>query len=116
MHLVKLVVKSFSVVQVAKLFLKLIHFIDTFIFLLDPNFYEGEFTYAPVTRVGYWQFDMGIVKVGEKNFCDDGCPVIADTGTSLIAGPTQVINHLNEAINATQLPTGNLILNKMIYE
>ncbi|XP_020597158.1 phytepsin-like, partial [Phalaenopsis equestris] len=56
----------------------------------DPNHYEGEHTYVPVTQKGYWQFDMGDVLIGGQTtgFCSGGCAAIADSGTSLIAGPT----------------------------
>lgn len=30
----------------------------------DPDYYEGDFTYVPVTKQGYWQFAM------------DGCVII----------------------------------------
>ncbi|KAG0461029.1 hypothetical protein HPP92_021326 [Vanilla planifolia] len=56
----------------------------------DPNHYKGEHTYVPVTRKGYWQFEMGDVLIGGQTtgFCSGGCAAIADSGTSLLAGPT----------------------------
>ena len=31
----------------------------------DPRYYEGNFTYVPISKKGYWQFAMDGVKVGE---------------------------------------------------
>ncbi|KAG8490608.1 hypothetical protein CXB51_013851 [Gossypium anomalum] len=57
---------------------------------VDPNHYKGKHTYVPVTQRGYWQFDMGDVLIGDKptGYCAGGCAAIADSGTSLLAGPT----------------------------
>ncbi|CAN0915641.1 Aspartic proteinase A1 [Linum grandiflorum] len=70
---------------------------------VDPNHFVGEHTYVPVTQKGYWQFDMGDVLVDGKStgFCSGGCAAIADSGTSLLAGPTAIIAEINHAIGAT---------------
>ncbi|XP_020221911.1 aspartic proteinase [Cajanus cajan] len=70
---------------------------------VDPAHYKGEHTYVPVTRKGYWQFDMGDVLIAGKptGYCANDCSAIADSGTSLLAGPTTVITMINQAIGAS---------------
>ncbi|RXH82832.1 hypothetical protein DVH24_003330 [Malus domestica] len=70
---------------------------------VDPNHYKGKHTYVPVTQKGYWQFDMGDVMIDGQTtgFCADGCSAIADSGTSLLVGPTTIITELNHAIGAS---------------
>lgn len=70
---------------------------------VDPDHYKGEHTYVPVTQKGYWQFDMGDVLIDGQTsgFCASGCAAIADSGTSLLAGPTTIITEVNHAIGAT---------------
>ncbi|XP_051135543.1 aspartic proteinase oryzasin-1-like [Andrographis paniculata] len=70
---------------------------------VDPKHFKGQHTYVPVTKKGYWQFDMGDVLIGGKatGFCRGGCSAIADSGTSLFTGPTEVISKINQAIGAS---------------
>jgi hypothetical protein len=66
-----------------------------------------------VTRRAYWQFDLeGISLPGTNSPCAGGCQAIADSGTSLIVGPTDEIAEINAAIGAKGvLPAVRLLLN-----
>jgi len=69
---------------------------------VDPKHFVGEHVYTPVTRKGYWQFNMGDVLIDGQSsgFCKGGCAAIADSGTSLLAGPTGIVAEINLAIGA----------------
>lgn len=43
-----------------------------------------------------------------SKFCDGGCQAIADTGTSLLAGPSDEVTKLNEMIGAKPLAQGEV--------
>lgn len=78
---------------------------------IDKAHYTGAITYAPVTKQGFWQFRMDSMKVGTTTtVCDTGCQVIADTGTSLVAGPSADIAEVNTAIGAKPDNLGQYIV------
>jgi len=39
----------------------------------DPELYEGEFTYAEVTRKAYWQFKLDGISFNNNQYCQGGC-------------------------------------------
>jgi len=57
--------------------------------------------YAPVSVPGYWQVEMADITIGNRhqNLCKDSCQAAVDTGTSLLAGPTEIIDKLTSALN-----------------
>jgi len=72
---------------------------------VDPNHYTGTFTYVPVISETYWEFSMDALAVGGVTYCTD-CKAVADTGTSLIAGPSAIVSQIQAAIGATGVFTG----------
>lgn len=79
----------------------------------DPDYYVAPFAYSAVTKKGYWQFKMDGVKVGGKgaDICSGGCQAIADTGTSLLAGPSEEVKLINQAIGAKPFVGGEYVIN-----
>jgi len=68
---------------------------------LDPTHYTGPVNWVPLTNQTYWEFAMDDLIVDGTSFCDGkNCHAIADSGTSLLAGPVDAIKKLNEQIGA----------------
>ncbi|KAL3279024.1 hypothetical protein HHI36_016539 [Cryptolaemus montrouzieri] len=66
----------------------------------DPQYYNGNLTYFPLSRPAYWQITMKSVQIGDAVFCQGGCEAICDTGTSLMTVPRAVLDPLQKAIGA----------------
>ncbi|XP_072234017.1 nothepsin [Leuresthes tenuis] len=78
---------------------------------IDESLYNGPINWLPVTAKGYWQIKMDSVAVqGVSSFCPRGCQAIVDTGTSLIAGPTNDILNLQQLIGATPTNIGEFVI------
>lgn len=69
----------------------------------DNKRYNGTFTYANLTSDTYWEFNVSDFRLSQNTlgWCKSGpCKAICDTGTSLIAGPENLINALNQKLGA----------------
>jgi cathepsin D len=66
----------------------------------DSSHYTGSFTYVPLISKTYWEFKMDLLTMGNTTYAKS-INAIADTGTSLLAGPTDVVTQINEALGAT---------------
>ncbi|XP_062407303.1 pepsin A-like [Sardina pilchardus] len=66
----------------------------------DPEHYNGDLKWIPLSSETYWQITMQSITVnGKVVACADGCQAIVDTGTSLIVGGE--VNNLNQAVGTS---------------
>jgi len=70
---------------------------------VDPEHYTGNITWAPVTLSAYWEFRMDALTFGSEDLCAGGCNAIADTGTSLMTGPTEMVKKIAVATGAMSI-------------
>jgi cathepsin D len=67
----------------------------------DPSHYSGTINYVSLSSQTYWQFNLDKISAGSVNLCGSGCQAIADTGTSLIVGPSIQVSQLADSLGAT---------------
>ncbi|XP_065793139.1 pregnancy-associated glycoprotein 1-like [Muntiacus reevesi] len=69
---------------------------------VDKGCYQGELNWIPLTQAGDWCVNMDRISMKRKVIaCSCGCHAIVDTGTSLILGPTMLVNNIQKLIGAT---------------
>ncbi|EGO01922.1 hypothetical protein SERLA73DRAFT_177556 [Serpula lacrymans var. lacrymans S7.3] len=69
---------------------------------IDSSAYTGSITYVPVRRKAYWEVELEKVSFGGDELDLENTGAAIDTGTSLIALPTDVAEMLNTQIGATR--------------
>lgn len=69
---------------------------------VDPSYYTGKITWLPVRRKAYWEVKFNGIGLGDQyaELADTGAAI--DTGTSLIALPSNLADILNAEIGATK--------------
>lgn len=89
-----------------------------------PEQVASDIVWAKVVRESYWQVGVDDITFNnaETGLCDGGCQVAVDTGTSMLAGPSDLVDKLSNKLaakddcsNFDQLPTiGFKVDNKVL--
>ncbi|KAJ6599029.1 aspartic peptidase A1 [Mycena vulgaris] len=69
---------------------------------IDDDAYLGKLVYVPVRRKAYWEVELEKVSFGGDELELENTGAAIDTGTSLIALPTDIAEMLNTQIGATK--------------
>lgn len=69
----------------------------------DTAHYTGNITWTKVTLPAYWEFSVDSMMFGEEDLCAGGCKAIADTGTSMMTGPTDEVAKIYKATGVTPI-------------
>ncbi|KAI2635684.1 Asp-domain-containing protein [Hypomontagnella submonticulosa] len=67
---------------------------------VDKDHYTGKITEIPLRRKAYWEVDFDSISFGDETAELENTGVILDTGTSLIALPSDLAELLNKEIGA----------------
>jgi saccharopepsin len=67
---------------------------------VNEDHYTGKMTYLPLRRKAYWEVDLDSIKFGDGSVDLENTGAILDTGTSLIALPSDLAELLNKEIGA----------------
>ncbi|XP_045710684.1 pepsin A [Phyllostomus hastatus] len=76
---------------------------------IDSSYYTGNLNWVPLSSETYWQITVDSITMnGQAIACSGGCQAIVDTGTSLLAGPTNAIANIQSYIGASQTSNGQM--------
>jgi len=66
------------------------------------EYLASDIVWAPVEVQSWWQVSMKDITFNNKpqNLCDGSCRVAVDTGTSMLAGPSDLVDKLSNMVNA----------------
>jgi len=67
-----------------------------------PEYLASDIVWAPVRKESYWQVSIDDITFDNqpKGLCADGCEVAVDTGTSMLAGPSDLVDKLSSMVGA----------------
>lgn len=66
----------------------------------DSSRYEGEIIWSDIRREGHWEITLDDVKFGGKRFSSSVSNALIDTGTSLMAAPSEITDAIHEKMGA----------------
>merc|ERR1719453_540921 len=69
-----------------------------------PESLASDIVWAPVTIQSYWQVKVDEITFDNKptGLCEGSCQVAVDTGTSMLAGPSDLVDKLNDKLGAKE--------------
>jgi len=76
---------------------------------VDDSKYTGEFAYVPLSEKSYWQVALDSLSVSNASMTS-ATKAIVDSGTSLLAGPTDDVKAIAKAVGATPSIAGEYMI------
>merc|ERR1712193_328126 len=70
---------------------------------IDKGHYTGELVSVPLTSESYWEVSLDGLKFGDSAIVSSSMKAIIDSGTSLLAGPKDMVSKIATAAGATSL-------------
>jgi hypothetical protein len=69
-----------------------------------PERLASDIVWAPVKLQSWWQVAIDDITFNNhpKNLCDGQCQVAVDTGTSMLAGPSDLVDKLTDMVDANE--------------
>uniref|UniRef100_A0A8C6DZB8 Peptidase A1 domain-containing protein n=1 Tax=Moschus moschiferus TaxID=68415 RepID=A0A8C6DZB8_MOSMO len=69
---------------------------------VDHRYYKGELNWVPLIQAGDWRVHMDSISMKKKVIaCSGGCEALLYTGTSLIQGPSSLVDDIHKLIGTT---------------